>query len=95
MAKQIQVQCVCDSHNWSATTACIKCGAQWLWGVQDNKNFTCPDCQPKRITREEFENHDCHLRAEDSCAVCIAWAEQQETDTRKVDESLNSIGLGY
>lgn len=26
---------------WSATTRCIICGDWWMWGVENNLNFTC------------------------------------------------------
>jgi hypothetical protein len=30
---------------WSPITNCNECGKPWLWGVTDNQDFTCPNCQ--------------------------------------------------
>ncbi len=29
---------------WSATTFCRECEAAWMWGIENNLVFTCPDC---------------------------------------------------
>lgn len=41
---------------WSATTRCKICGATWLWGVEDNLEFTCLDCTIPDIDRHERED---------------------------------------
>lgn len=40
---------IADPDDWSATTRCVKCHKWWMWGVRDNLNFTCSDCQPKKL----------------------------------------------
>lgn len=34
-----------------------------------------------RITREDWEQHDCHYSAEDGCLACEAWFAQEEAET--------------
>ena len=29
------------------------------------------------ITKEQYDNHDCHLSPHDSCSACEAWFEQE------------------
>lgn len=33
------------THLWSASTRCIVCGDWWMWGIQDNLRFICPNCK--------------------------------------------------
>ena len=28
---------------------------------------------PVRITRDEYDNHDCHSSEDDGCSVCVEW----------------------
>jgi len=85
MTKQIKVQCQCGSD---APTV-----DELLTHLETVTGFRTPLAQ-QRISQADYDNHDCHLSADDGCGVCEAWAVQQAEDRRVVDEAMLKIQLG-
>ena len=48
----------------------------------------------RRMTHDEFANHDWRGSEDDGCDICVKWFDQQDSDRRMVDEAMLKFQLG-